>query len=119
MAGIKKFDELVVWEKSHHFVLEIYKISNNFPRSEEFGLKSQIRRAGVSIPSNIAEGFKRKNFKDSCHFYNIAQGSLEECKYQLRLAKDLGYISEDMYNKTTLLADEVGKLLHGWIRIQK
>lgn len=119
MAGIKKFDDLVVWQKSHELVLEVYKLTEKFPRSEEFGLKNQLRRAGVSIPSNIAEGFKRKNLKDSCHFYNIAQGSLEECKYQLRLARDLGYADQEAYNKIIALTDEVGKLLHGWIKIQK
>jgi len=119
MPGIKKFEELLVWQKSHQFVLMVYKLTDKFPRSEEFGLKNQLRRAGVSIPSNIAEGFQRKNSKDSCHFYNMAQGSLEECKYQLRLAKDLGYIEDIYYIKSIELADEVGKLLNGWIKIQK
>lgn len=119
MAGVKKFEELLVWQKSHEFTLKIYKLTNNFPKSEEFGLKSQLRRAGVSIPSNIAEGFKRKGVNDSCHFYNISQGSLEECKYQLILARDLDYIDKEIYNKIVTIADEVGKMLHGWIKIQK
>jgi len=119
MAGIKRFEELLAWQKSHNFVLEVYKITNDFPKIEEFGLKSQLRRAVVSIPSNVVEGFKRKGLNDSCHFYNISQGSLEECKYQLRLARDLGYINNAKYDNIIILADEVGKLLHGWIKIQK
>lgn len=119
MAGIKKFEELIVWQKAHELVLKIYKLSNDFPKYEEFGLKSQLRRAGVSIPSNIAEGFKRKYLKDSCHFYNISQGSLEEVKYQLLLAKDLRYVENQEHDQIILLANEVGKLLHGWIKIQK
>lgn len=119
MAGIKTFEELLVWQKAHELVLIIYKLTNDFPKCEEFGLKSQLRRAGVSIPSNIAEGFKRKSLNDSCRFYNMSQGSLEEIKYQLRLSKDLSYIKDETYNQIVSLADEVGKLLHGWIRIQK
>jgi len=117
--SIKSFKDVIAWQKAHIMVLFIYEISGKFPVSEEFGLKSQIRRAAVSIPSNIAEGFKRKSNKDSLHFYNIAEGSLEELKYQLILAKDLGYISESNYTEASELTEEVGKLIYGWSKSQK
>ena len=85
---------------------------------ETFGLVSQSRRCAVSIPSNIAEGFKRQSKKDSAHFYNIAEGSLEELKYQLLLAKDLGYINTEQYAVAFNLAEESGKLINGWKKSQ-
>ena len=119
MVGVKTFKDLAVWERSHQLALIVYRETANFPKNEEFGLKSQLRRAAVSIPSNIAEGFKRNTKKDSCHFYNMAQGSLEEVKYQIFLAKDLGYFDDLSYNKLAELSDEVGKILNGWIKVQK
>lgn len=116
---ILNFKDLVVWQKAHQLTLEVYKISLNFPRYEEFGLANQMRRSSSSIPSNIAEGFKRSTSKDSCHFYNIAEGSLEESKYQLILARDLNYINESQYNNINNLAEEVSKLLFGWKKTQK
>lgn len=119
MASIKTFKDLMAWQKSHVLALNIYKICKNFPKFEEFGLANQMRRCAVSIASNIAEGFKRKNCKESCRFYNISEGSLEELKYQLLLAKDLEYISDNEYQMFEQLTDEVGRLLNGWIKIQK
>jgi len=119
MGKIVTFRDLIVWQKSHGLTLYVYKISDNFPKSEEFGLKSQIRRAAVSIPSNIAEGFKRKSKPDSVHFYNIAEASLEEMKYQLLLSRDLKYISDGEYVIATELADETGKILFGWLKSQR
>lgn len=119
MAAIKSFQELTVWQKSHELVLLVYKTCQQYPKFEEFGLASQTRRCAVSIPSNIAEGFKRKHRNDSLHFYNISEGSLEELKYQILLARDLQYIDQEQYNRITSLADEVGRLLFGWIKIQK
>jgi four helix bundle protein len=116
---IKTFKEIIVWQKAHQLTLEIYSITKSFPKFEEFALANQMRRCAVSIPSNIAEGFKRKGLKDSLHFYNIADGSLEELKYQLLLTKDLDYINEEIYNKLFRLAEEVGKLLNGWRRSQE
>jgi len=93
----KTFQDLKVWQKAHQLVIEIYKLTSKFPSEEKYGLVSQLRRAGVLIASNVVEGFKRKYLKDSLHFYNIANGSLEEVKYQLLLTKDLGYINENQY----------------------
>jgi four helix bundle protein len=90
-ASAKTFQDLLVWQKAHQFVLDIYGYSAEFPRSEVYGLSSQLRRAAVSIPANVAEGFRRRGKADKARFMNIAQGSLEECRYYLILAKDLNY----------------------------
>ena len=87
----KVFQNLIVWQKAHQFVLSMYGFSQNFPKTEMYGLTSQTRRSAISIPANIAEGFKKKTKPDKIKYMNIAQGSLEECRYYLILAKDLGY----------------------------
>jgi four helix bundle protein len=91
LAPAKRFEQLIVWQKAHQFVLGVYRFTDNFPRAEIYGLTSQLRRAAVSIPANIAEGFKKRGRADKVRFLNIAQGSLEECRYYLILAKDLNY----------------------------
>lgn len=116
---IKSFKDLVVWQKAHKLVLNIYETTNNFPKSEIFALISQMRRCAVSIPSNIAEGFGRKSVNDRVHFYNIAEGSLEELKYQVILSKDLKYIKEEEYKKIYSDLEEIGKLLNGWKKSQR
>lgn len=107
------FRDLKVWEKSHQLVLKIYNITKSFPPEEKFGLSSQIRRSAASIPTNIAEGFKRKSNKDFCHFLNMADSSLEETKYHLILAKDLNYIDKKDYDWLTESCEEIGKMLDG------
>jgi four helix bundle protein len=113
----ERFEDLEVWQKAHSLVLEIYKITKEFPGEEKFGLVSQMRRAGVSIAANIAEGFKKRGPRDKANFYNIAQGSSEELRYYMILSKDLDYIKEngDILN----MIDEVGKMLHGLIESVK
>ena len=91
IPSTKRFQDLVVWQNAHQLVLAIYPLSQEFPKEELYGLTNQLRRAAVSIPANIAEGFKKISQKDKVRFYNIAQGSLEECRYYLTLAQDLGY----------------------------
>lgn len=108
--------KLIVWQRSHELVLKIYEVTNDFPREEQFGLTSQIRRAAVSIPSNIVEGKARGSKKDYRRFLLISRGSLEEVKYQLLLARDLKYIDEDNYKEALILAKETGKLLAGLIK---
>lgn len=81
-----KFEDLEVWKKAHELVLKIYNITADYPSEEKFGLVSQMRRAAISIPANIAEGFKKRGLKDKVNFYNIAQGSLEELRYYLILS---------------------------------
>ena len=87
----RNFQDLIVWQKAHQFVLNVYRITKTFPREEIYGLTSQFRRAAVSVPANIAEGFKKKGRPDKARFMNMAQGSLEECRYYLILTNDLRY----------------------------
>lgn len=119
MAKVKCFNELLVWQKSHKLVLEIYKTTEYYPKHELFGLTSQSRRASMSVPANIVEGFRRQSLKDSIKFYNIADASLEELKYHLLLAKDLKYINVEKYDFLLNKAEEVGRLLNGWIKSQR
>ena len=116
---IKTFHDIVAWQKAHELVLLTYKLTEQYPKTEIFGLASQSRRCAVSVPSNIAEGYTRKSRADCLHFYRISDGSLEELKYQLLLARDLGYISDSQYSQVLLLAEEVGRLLDGWKKTQK
>jgi four helix bundle protein len=104
----KSFQDLIVWQKAHQFVLSVYRFSNEFPKTEIYGLTSQFRRAAISIAANIAEGFKKKSPADKLRFFNISQGSLEECRYYLILTKDLNY-----GDSTSLISqlEEVSKLL--------
>ena len=109
----RRFEDLVVWQKAHQFVLAVYRLTQSFPKSEIYGLSSQFRRASVSIAANIAEGFSKQGHKDKIRFLNIAQGSLEECRYYLILAKDLEY--GDISGLLPQI-QEVSKLLYGYMR---
>ena len=111
MEKAKTFEELVVWQKAHQFVLQVYLFTRSFPSSETFGLSSQLRRAAVSIPANIAEGFNRKTSADRVRFLSFSKGSLEECRYYLILAHDLGY--GDTTTLCSLLGD-VSRLLQSF-----
>lgn len=113
---IKNFTDLISWQKSHQIVLEIYKITKKFPSSEMFGLTNQLRRASVSISSNIAEGFTRQSAKEKCQFYYTSRGSLSEVLSQLLIARDVGYITPTEFNKFSEAINEVGKLLTGLIK---
>ena len=113
MNKAKTFKDLTVWQKSHEFVLKIYKLTRNFPSCELFGLTSQIRRSAVSIPANIVEGFKRKGKADKLRFFNISQASLEETRYYLILANDLEYKKTDKLQEDL---DEVSRMLDGYVR---
>lgn len=109
----RSFQDLIVWQKAHQFVLSIYLYSERFPKTEVYGLTSQLRRAAISIPANIAEGFQRQTKRDKGRFLNIAQGSLEECQYYLILAQDLSYgDNTDLKHQLT----EVSKLLSAYMR---
>jgi four helix bundle protein len=109
----KTFEEVAVWKKAHAWVLAVYRCTEKFPRHELFGLTSQLRRAAVSIPANFAEGFKKKSRADKARFYNIAQGSLEECRYYMTLARDLGYgDTADLLNSLA----EISRMLEAYSR---
>jgi len=95
MEATTSFHDLRMWQEAHAFVLEVYKITELFPKYELFGLVSQFRRASVSIPANISERYKRKGKVEKLRFFNIAQGSLEECRYYILLSKDLYYIDDN------------------------
>jgi len=109
----KTFEHLIVWKKAHQWVLEIYHFTNSFPSREQVGLTSQLRRAAISIPANIAEGFKKKGNPDKARFYNIAQGSIEECRYYLILARDLGYGDTSTLEENL---EEISRLLEAYAR---
>lgn len=109
----RRFQDLEMWQLAHAWVLKIYKLTESFPRHEMFGLTSQLRRAAVSVPANIAEGFRKRGAGDKARFYNISQGSLEECRYYLILASDLGYAD------TSALAndlDQISRVIDSYVR---
>jgi len=97
---IKDFTDLQAWQHGHKLVLKVYKLTDNFPQKEMYGLGDQIRRAVVSITSNIAEGFGRHTYKEKIQYYYQAHGSLTEVKNQLIIAKDVNYISMEEFNDT-------------------
>ena len=107
------YKNLIAWQKSHEMALSVYKISENFPKKEMFGLTSQIRRACLSVPTNTVEGYNRKSKKEFAHFIDIALGSLAETQYLIEFAVAIGYIGEGDLNETHGLIDEAGKLLWG------
>lgn len=111
---VKTFRDLKVWQKAHSLVLDIYKITKSFPREEQFGVVSQLRRSAASIPTNIIEGHKRKSRKEFLYFLNIADASLEETKYHIILSQDLQYLKEEDFIRLSARCDEVGKMLFGF-----
>ncbi|OGK30991.1 hypothetical protein A3F29_04275 [Candidatus Roizmanbacteria bacterium RIFCSPHIGHO2_12_FULL_33_9] len=114
---VKSFTDLVAWKKSHQFALEIYKITKKFPSEEKFGLIDQLRRASISITSNIAEGFSRRTSKEKIRFYYTAFGSLLEIQSQLLISRDLNYFkdTERIFAKSV----EIKKLISGLIKSAK
>lgn len=112
--ALERFEQLDVWPAAHSLVLDVYRTTPNFPSDQRFGLVSQMQRAAVSVPANIAEGFKRRSRADKAHFYNIAQGSLEELRYYFILCRDLGYKLD--YDSLAAQADRVGRMLNGLIK---
>jgi four helix bundle protein len=115
---IKSFTDLYAWKEGHKLVILIYKETENFPKKEIFCLVSQMRRAVISITSNIAEGFSRNSSKEKFQFYNIAHGSTTELQNQLLIARDIGYINNDIFNSIAQQTITVTKLLYGLKRIK-
>jgi four helix bundle protein len=112
----KSFKDLIVWQKSHQLVLEIYKMTKNFPKEELYCLTSQIRRSSISVAANITEGFKKKTTAEKLRFLNIAQGSLSETEYYLILSADLEYaVTASLLNQ----CEEVGKILEKYMQAIK
>lgn len=110
------YRKYIVWQKSHQLVLDIYKITNSFPKSEQFNLISQINRACVSIPTNIAEGCGRETQKELIRFLYISSGSAHELEYLLLLSKDLNFINDNNYQKLYIEITEIKKMLASLIR---
>ena len=113
---IKSFTQLETWKEGHRLVIDIYQITRGFPKEEVFGLTSQLRRAAVSITSNVAEGFSRNSAKDKSQFYCIALGSLTEIQNQLLVAKDIGYIPLTKFQELAKRTVTVSKLMNGLIK---
>jgi four helix bundle protein len=116
---MKTFKDIIAWQKGYQLTLLIYKYTVGFPKSEEFGLKSELRRAAVSFISNIAEGFRKKSLKEALHYYNRSQASLEEIKCQSMLSFDLNYWDDKVFTIINELSIECSKTLSGWIKSQK
>ena len=110
---IRSYKDLSVWQKSMDLVEECYRLTDGFPRNEEFGLKSQIRRAPVSIPSNIAEGSVRHSSNEYCRYLAIALGSVAELETQIELGRRLGFVQDDETQSLTNGCQEVGRMLNG------
>lgn len=115
---IKSFTDLFAWQEGHKLVIMIYKITEKFPSKEVFGLTNQMRRAAVSVTSNIAEGFSRNTDKDKVQFYSMSHGSLTELQNQLVIARDLKYIDSKSFDNMANQTITVAKLLSGLKRIK-
>jgi four helix bundle protein len=113
--GEKPYRKLVVWQRAHSLALDLYKATASFPKEEVYGLTSQVRRASVSVAANIVEGHERRSKKELKRFLRIAQSSLAETEYYLELARDLGYLANDLYAQLDNVRGEVGYLLSKFI----
>lgn len=111
MSKIEKIEDIIVWQKAKSLTINIYKASNHGSFAKDFGLRDQIRRAAVSIPSNIAEGFVRGGNREFLQFLSISKGSLFELKTQLIIANEIGYLEDEIFTKISNEIDEVGKML--------
>ena len=108
---IQSYKELIVWQKAMDMVADVYKLTKNLPKEELFALTNQIRRAAISVPSNIAEGYGRQSKKEYLQFLSIANGSVCEIETQLLLCVKIGYLSEERINDTIQTLTEIGKML--------
>jgi len=116
MEKIQSYKELIVYQKSYQLSLEIYRTTNNFPKEELYGIVSQMRRCAISIPCNIAEGYRRAHRKEYIQFLHIAQGSCGELETLLSLSRDLAFIDEDIFLKLYHLQEDISRLLRGLIK---
>ncbi len=115
MGAIKTYRDLLIWQKSMELVTEIYSWTNSLPDSKKFGLTSQLRRSSVSIPANIAEGFGRNSSGDFKRFLNISMGSLFELQTEFEIAKNLGFISEEIFNQFYESSREIERMMSSFI----
>lgn len=119
MNKIKAFTDLIVWQEGHKLVVDVYKVTQRFPKEETYSMVDQMRRAASSITANIAEGFGRQTYMDKVHFYYIAQGSLTELKNFLYIARDVNYLNENEFNNLMEKANGTHQLLQGFITKSK
>src|SRR3990167_5977379 len=110
------FTDLNAWKEGHKLAVKIYEITKNFPKDEMFGLTSQMRRCAVSITSNIAEGFSRQSYKEKLQFYSISQGSVTELQNQVLIARDIGYLDNEIHDKLANKLVTLQKILNGLIK---
>ncbi|MBP5380222.1 MAG: four helix bundle protein [Bacteroidaceae bacterium] len=110
------FKDIIAWQKAYDFVLLTYKLTRNFPDSEKYGLTSQFRRAAVSIAANIAEGYKKLSKADKLRLMNVAQGSLEECRFYVMLSKDLEYITTEEYEQLSFVIEGASFYLNAYCK---
>lgn len=115
MGGVKSYKELLIWKKGIKIVVLIYKLTKDFPKEEIYALTSQLKRASVSVPSNIAEGFGRQTDKSFNHFLNISRGSLNEIETQLIISKELDFVLDDnLFNEILFLIEEESKMINAF-----
>jgi four helix bundle protein len=112
----RTFENIIAWKKANEFVVQVYRTTSSFPDFEKFGLCSQFQRAAVSVPANIAEGYKKVSKADKLRFFNISQGSLEECRYYCILSKDLGYIDDTKYQVLVQMLLDTSYMLNAYIK---
>ena len=108
------FQRVIAWQKAHAFVLAVYRVTRGFPEDERFGLTSQFRRAAISIEANIAEGYKKLSKADKLRFFNISQGSLEECRDYIILSHDLGYTNNEDYDELKDLSENASRMINSY-----
>ncbi len=107
----RRYAELLAWQKAHRLTIDMYRVSLSYPKDEQYGLVSQIRRAASSIPANIVEGHSRSSTNEFKHFLSIARGSAVELDYFLLLSKDLGYLEDDIVDQLCMQCDDVIRLI--------
>ena len=112
----RTFKDVIAWQKAFDFCLYVYEIADKFPKEEKFGLWSQFTRAAVSISANIAEGYRKISKADKLRFFNIAQGSLDECRTYILLSKHRKYITEEEYNKLEFMAEGTEKFINAYCK---
>ncbi|MBR5325218.1 MAG: four helix bundle protein [Prevotella sp.] len=113
---MSSFMDIKAWQFAHQFVIDVYRLTREFPDTERFGLCSQFQRAAVSIAANIAEGYKKLSKADKLRFFNISQGSLEECRYYVLLSKDLSYINDDSYDSLNAEIEKVSWYINAYCK---
>ncbi|MEK7101632.1 MAG: four helix bundle protein [Patescibacteria group bacterium] len=113
---IRSFKDLEAWKRGHALVLSIYRITKRYPRDEQFGITNQLRRAAVSVTSNIAEGFSRQTSKEKAQFYAIAKGSLTEIENQLLVSRDVHYVSIEDFERVETEIEQTSRLITGLLK---